>query len=106
MDTRTFMVVRRDQPGMSGRRAECRPEHLEWLATSPLPVRMAGPLLDPQSEKPVGSIFFVDARTMNAVRIWTQEDPFHKAGIFGATEIRPFSPSIGGFAAREETPES
>lgn len=106
METRTFIVVRRDQPGMSGRRAECRPAHLEWLAGSPLPVRMAGPLLDPHSEKPQGSIFFVDARTMNAVRLWTQEDPFHKAGIFGDTEIRPFAPSIGGFAAQEDQTES
>lgn len=93
-----FLVIRRDRADAAGLRAETRPDHLRWLAGSPLTVRLAGPLLDPNGGHAQGSIFFVEASAIAVVRVWAGEDPYAKAGVFEHTEIRPFTAVIGGFA--------
>lgn len=76
------------------RRAAARPAHLEWAASIGEACRMAGPLLS-EDGKMIGSVFLITADSLEAVRALHAEDPYTKAGVFGAVRINETRWAIG-----------
>ena len=60
-------------------------------------MKLAGPFLG-ADDKPVGSMFIVEADDAAAAKALADQDPYAKAGLFAATEIKPWRLVIGGFA--------
>lgn len=78
----------------AARRAATRPAHLEWAAGLGPALRMAGPLLDPDG-KMVGSVFLLEAPTLEAAKALNAEDPYSRAGVFGKVIINETRWAIG-----------
>ncbi|MEQ9505422.1 MAG: YciI family protein [Hyphomonas sp.] len=78
----------------AARRAATRPAHLEWAAGLGPALRMAGPLLDPEG-KMVGSVFLVEAGSLDAAKALNAEDPYSRAGVFGKVIINETRWAIG-----------
>jgi uncharacterized protein YciI len=79
----------------AARRAAARPAHLSWAAGIGAPVRMAGPLIDPAGQM-VGSVFLIEAESLDAVRALHAQDPYVLQGVFGAVTIHETRWAIGG----------
>lgn len=76
------------------RRAGARPDHLAWAANIGPALRMAGPLLDANGQM-VGSVFLLEAESLEAARAVNAEDPYTKAGVFGRVTINETRWAIG-----------
>jgi len=78
----------------AARRAATRPAHLEWAAALGSVVRMAGPLLDSEGAM-VGSVFLIEAASLDAARALHADDPYTKAGVFGHVTLNETRWAIG-----------
>jgi uncharacterized protein YciI len=78
----------------AARRAEARPAHLQWAAGLGPIVRMAGPLLDSDG-KMVGSVFLIEAESLDDAKAINAADPYSKAGVFGKVTINETRWAIG-----------
>ena len=78
----------------AARRAAARPAHLEWAASLGPVVRMAGPLLDPAGQM-VGSVFLMEAESLDAVRAIHAQDPYVTGSVFGHVTINETRWAIG-----------
>lgn len=78
----------------AARRAAARPEHLAWAAGIGPALLMAGPLLDPEG-KMVGSVFLLEAESLEAAKALNAADPYSKAGVFGRVSINETRWAIG-----------
>jgi uncharacterized protein len=83
-----------DPAGSPHRRAGARAAHLAWAGTIGPAVRMAGPLLSPEGQM-VGSVFLIEAESLDAVRALHAGDPYVTAGVFGAVAIHETRWAIG-----------
>ena len=68
----------------AARRAAARPAHLEWAAGIGPALRMAGPLLS-ETGAMVGSVFLLEAESLEAARALNAEDPIPKGVFFSVT---------------------
>jgi len=85
-----FMVLGTDAPGLEGLRQALRPQHRAWLREHPghdVAVVHGGPTLDEHGEMD-GTLLVVDAASRDAVERFVAEDPYVRAGLFAAVEIR------------------
>lgn len=64
--------------------------HKAYLAEAPLRILVSGPLLAENQETMIGSAFLVEADTLDAVRRFSDEDPFSKADLWTERRIHPF----------------
>ncbi len=78
----------------AARRAATRPAHLEWAAGLGQALRMAGPLLDPEGRM-VGSVFLIEAESLDAATALNAADPYSQAGVFGRVMINETRWAIG-----------
>jgi uncharacterized protein YciI len=78
----------------AARRATARPEHLAWAGAIGPALRMAGPLLDAEG-KMVGSVFLLEADSLDAAKAMNAADPYTKAGVFGRVTINETRWAIG-----------
>lgn len=76
-----------DAPGMTDKRAEIRPEHLEYLGTKKDDILCAGPLIADDGETSIGSMMVIDFPSVEAARAWISEEPFTKAGVYDMQKI-------------------
>ncbi len=83
-----------DEIGGPARRAATRPAHLDWVAGLGPIVRMAGPLFD-EGGRMTGSVFLIEAESLDAVRALHAADPYVKAGVFGEVRIHETRWAIG-----------
>lgn len=84
-------VICRDKPGALDLRMENRPAHLAYLEASK--VAFAGPFIENGS--PVGSLVVIEADDLATAEEWAANDPYAKAGLFDAVEIREWRKVIG-----------
>jgi uncharacterized protein len=63
-----------------------RPAHLAWAAGLGSVVRMAGPLLD-EAGGMVGSVFLIEAASLEDVKALHAQDPYVTGGVFGEVRI-------------------
>ena len=78
----------------AARRAAARPEHLAWAAGIGPALRMAGPLLS-ESGAMIGSVFLLEAESLEAAKALNAQDPYSKAGVFGRVTINETRWAIG-----------
>ena len=91
-----YTVTARDRPESFDLRAATRAAHLDWLAGSPLPVKLGGPWMDGEGRS-VGSLLIVEAPDLAAARAWAAQDPYAKADLFAELAVEPWRLVVGGF---------
>lgn len=90
-----FLFVAKDKPDHLDMRLAVRPAHLAWLEAAGERLRLAGPILDPAGEKPVGSCLVIEATDLADARAFLGTDPYAEAGLFGSVEIHPWRKVTG-----------
>lgn len=93
-----FMILGTDGDGGAAIRARIRPEHRHYLRHHGLPglvVLMGGPTLADEGESMNGTLLIVEADGLERVRQFVAGDPYTRAGLFRAVDIRPWSWSLG-----------
>ena len=90
-----FLVNARDKAGALKVRMDNRPAHLEWAKQHADRIWMAGPVFAEDGETFAGSTFVVEFDSLAAARVWADEDPYAKAGLFEHVEIVPFKWLLG-----------
>ena len=79
---------RRD--GLDIRKAT-RPAHLEWIDGLGDWVKLAGPLLSDDGERPIGSLIIIEAADLDGARSVFAADPYALAGLWAEQTVRPFT---------------
>ncbi|RMB00563.1 YciI family protein [Eilatimonas milleporae] len=91
-----------DGPDGGAIRARVRDEHLAYLRDAGTRVKLAGPLLCPGDDpKPIGSMILIDAASEAAVKLFAENDPYARAGVFERVDIHPWRPVLGDWAPKE-----
>ncbi|WP_238270283.1 YciI family protein [Methylobacterium cerastii] len=70
------------------------PEHRAYLASSPIKILVAGPILDEDGETPIGSVLIVEAEDIEAARAFAKNDPFAVHGAWERIQVWPFKKSV------------
>ena len=91
-----FLLNARDKPGALDVRMSNRPAHLDWAKAHADRILMAGPVFADDGETFAGSTFVVEFPTLADAKAWAADDPYAKASLFDAVEIRPFRWLLGG----------
>ena len=79
-----------DNPDTPNARDTFYPEHRAFLDNPPLPVCIAGPLLEDGTERRIGSLVVIEAATASEAENFAQSDPFYKNKVWKTVEVRPF----------------
>lgn len=89
-----FVATCFDKPDALPTRLSVRPAHLEWIEANKAQIRLAGPLLDPKGESPLGSLLIVEAEELAAAEALLGGDPYRAAGVFAEVEVRPWRMTV------------
>lgn len=82
-----FALTCLDNPNSTGKRAENRPAHVEYLEQHKDQIVMAGPLTTDDGQISVGSLLILDMPNREAVIAFAENDPYAKAGLFNSVAI-------------------
>ena len=86
-----YALICTDKPGAGlDLRRRNRPDHLAWLDSLGDRLKLAGPFMNESGEEPRGSLVVIEAADMAAAEALASEDPYAKAGVFEAVDIRPW----------------
>jgi uncharacterized protein YciI len=87
-----FAFTSKDKPDGLQLRIDTRPAHVAFLEklNAEGTLKFAGPFLDDEG-KPSGSLVVIEAADRQAAAAILAQDPFAKAGLFAATEIRAWN---------------
>jgi len=89
-----FTIFCIDKPGVTEKRAEAMPGHVEYLNQSAIKNVMSGPLMDDAMENVVGSLYVVDAPDRAAIEAFQKDDPLVQADIWESVEVRAFNKRV------------
>lgn len=84
-----FALICTDKPNSVDLRMSVRPDHLKYLESLGASLKAAGPFTDDDG-KPTGSLVIIEAADTAAAKAMAENDPYAKAGLFAAVEIRPW----------------
>jgi uncharacterized protein len=84
-----FVIYCIDKPGALELRMATRPAHLVFIESAPLKIVLAGPLLDDDGGMR-GSLFIVEADSIDAAQHFSATDPYRQAGLFERVEVHGF----------------
>jgi uncharacterized protein len=87
-----FVVTALDREGSLQLRLATREAHLAYGKETGA-IRLGGPLLNAQGDM-IGSMMIVEHADLAAARIWAQNDPYAKAGLFQSSDVRPWKAVI------------
>lgn len=93
-----YLVIARDDPARSGERPQHRARHLAYLADCGERLKFAGPIEG--QDGPQGSVFVIEAASETAARLFAENDPYRKNGIFADIEILPIQGVLGTWVTR------
>lgn len=85
-----FAIYCLDQSNAVDRRLAHYEAHKSYLAHAPLRMVISGPLLAPDQETMIGSLFIVDADSVEEVEAFSRADPFQAASVWAQVSIHPF----------------
>jgi uncharacterized protein len=92
-----FVLTATDKPNSLALRMATRPAHFEYAKETGA-IRLGGPFLDAAGEM-AGSMIVIEAADLDAAKAWAANDPYAKAGLFAATEIRPWKVTFNSSGA-------
>jgi uncharacterized protein YciI len=84
-----FALICTDKPNSVDLRMSVRPDHLTYLESLGGALKAAGPFTGDDG-KPTGSLVILEAADKAAAEAIAENDPYAKAGLFAAVEIRPW----------------
>ena len=85
-----YVLICEDKPDSLALRLANRDKHLAYIGAQGERVSLAGPLLGEDGETMVGSLFIIEAESVEAIQALNAADPYTRAGLFGKVTIRPF----------------
>jgi uncharacterized protein YciI len=90
-----FAILCKDKPDHLQLRQETRPSHLAYLNEFNVKgtLKFAGPFLDDDGNSN-GSLVVIEAESKSAAQEIAAGDPYAKAGLFAAVEIRAWNWAI------------
>jgi uncharacterized protein YciI len=86
-----FAVHCLDHKDALQRRLENYEAHKAHLAGGDVRTVISGPLLAPDGETMIGSLFVFEATTLSDVEAFNANDPFARAGVWAEVRIHPFN---------------
>jgi len=92
-----FMVQCFDKPDSLDLRMETRPAHLEHAASLGDNLLLAGPMLNQETGKPMGSLLLIDVEDRAAADAFAEADPYAQAGLFEVVMISPWMAAAGSW---------
>ena len=84
-----FALICTDKPASLDLRLSMRPYHLKYLESLGSGLKAAGPFTDDVGQ-PIGSLVIIEAADRAAAKLMAENDPYAKAGLFAAVEIKPW----------------
>ncbi len=90
-----YLVNARDKADALDLRLATRTEHLSWAGQFVDRIAAAGPVLAEDGQTMVGSTFIISFDNLQEAKDWAAQDPYAKAGVFGAVEVIEFKWAIG-----------
>lgn len=97
-----FVIEYRFGANAADKRDGARGPHLDYLKDAGRRLKLAGPLSlenDDGEEEPsletVGSLLVLDADSLTAAQLFTQNDPYCKTGMVETVEIKMFRGVLG-----------
>lgn len=84
-----FALICTDKPDSLGLRMSVRPDHLKYLESLGSALKAAGPFTTDEGQ-PAGSLVIIEAADRAAAKAMAENDPYAKAGLFAAVEIKPW----------------
>ena len=97
-----FVFHLTDKPDSGQLRTSVRPEHKAYLGLQAERMAFAGPLTSDDGATMIGSLLAIDFADRAAAESWLANEPFTKAGLYGAVSIQAFNnlwPQKVGFPA-------
>jgi uncharacterized protein len=87
-----FAFICKDKPDSLQVRLDTRPDHVAFLnkLNEAGTLKFAGPFLDTEG-KPNGTLAVIEAEDAAAAAALSAADPYAKAGLFEAVEIKPWT---------------
>ncbi len=85
-----FAIYCIDKTDAAELRARNLEAHAAYLASKPIDIVLCGPLRTPDGKTTVGSLFVVEADSIERAKAFNVNDPLHKAGVWRAEEIHAF----------------
>jgi len=85
-----YALICTDKPNSLDLRLANRPDHVAYLKSLRDALVLAGPFTDDDGATMTGSLIIVEAPSREAAKKIADGDPFAKAGLFEAVEIRPW----------------
>jgi len=85
-----YTLICTDKPDSVAVRLANRPDHVAYLESLGETLVFAGPFLMEDGATMNGSLIVIEVTSLDAARKIAAGDPFAKAGLFAAVEIRPW----------------
>jgi uncharacterized protein YciI len=82
-----YALICTDRPNAIDLRMKERPAHIDYLNGLGDRLKAAGPFTD-EAGSPIGTLAIVEAENWAAAEDIAKNDPYAKAGLFAAVEIR------------------
>lgn len=89
-----FILECHDKDGALDVRMANRPTHLAYLESKLDHIVVAGPILDSDGGKPVGSLLILDFPDRAAAEAFAASDPYALAGLFQSVSLRPYRKTL------------
>ncbi len=85
----TFVLL--DRSDGQALRTRVRPEHRAYLAKVADRMAFAGPLLADDGTTMIGSLLAIDFASRDEAKVWLDDEPFTRAGLYASVSIYAFS---------------
>jgi len=90
-----YVILGKDKPNSSAR-LDNYEAHKAYLSKSPVKIVFSGPLVDDKNrDAMIGSLFLIDAESIEQVQDFNRNDPFHKAGVWETVYVEAFHKRMG-----------
>jgi hypothetical protein len=93
-----FVITWFDKKDSLALRLSVREAHLAYARDTGR-IKLGGPFLDADGQM-CGSMMIVEAPDLETVTAWHATDPYRKAGLFAASDIRPWKATVNAVEAK------
>lgn len=98
-----FMIQCFDKEDSLDIRKATRKAHLAYAASAGARLKFGGPMMASEEDMtPIGSLILLDAASQTAAQLFTENDPYNKAGLFENVVIKPMLGVLGEWLAQDD----
>lgn len=92
-----YVIMAFDKPNSEAVRLENRNDHVAYVLAQES-IKTAGPFISDDGDTMIGTLLLLDVTTRQEAQAFVDNDPYNKAGLFEAVEIRRWNHLIGGLS--------